>query len=234
MKDLSPVFNALPLHHAGGDTLQTYFIYHKVVEVQDSFEVWKQICKPFTFTDLEMPVILRLSWLQRNNLRVDFTNLSVQWRSDAGNFLTTLLLEENIIEGLARKLRNLRVNYIVQRLQVADSDELKDSVTLIPEAYKSLTEVFSETQAGILPPHCKGDHSIDLLEGTTLPFDSIYNLFMKELAVLQKYLDINLINEFIQPLQSSAGALMLFASKSDEGLQLCVNYYRLNAITQKN
>ena len=115
-----------------------------------------------------------------------------------------------------------------------NSDEQEDSATLIPEAYKSLAEVFSETQAGILPPHCKRDHSIDLLEGTTSPFNSMYNLFMKELAVLQKYLNINLINRFIQPLQSSAGVLVLFTSKSDEGLQLCVNYCRLNAITQKN
>ena len=146
----------------------------------------------------------------------------------------TLLLEENIIEGLMRKLENLRVNYMVQELQVADSDEQEDSATLIPEAYKSLVEVFSETQAGILPSHCKENHSIDLLKGTTLPFDSMYNLSTKELTVLQKYLNINLINEFIQPSQSSAGVLILFTSKSDEGLQLCVNYCRLNAITQKN
>ena len=133
-----------------------------------------------------------------------------------------------------RKLRNLRVNYIVQELQIADSNEQEDSATLIPEAYKSLTEVFSETQVRILPSHCKEDHSIDLLKGTTPPFESMYNLFTKELAVLQEYLNINLINRFIQPLQSSAGVLMLFTSKSDEGLQLCVNYYRLNAIMQKN
>ena len=117
---------------------------------------------------------------------------------------------------------------------MTNSDEQKNSTTLIPEAYKSLTEVFSETQAGILPPHCKGDHSIDLLERTTLPFKSMYNLFTKELTVLQKYLNINLINRFIQPLQSSAGASVLFISKNDEGLQLCVNYCELNAITQKN
>ena len=76
------------------------------------------------------------------------------------------------------------MNYIMQELQVADPDELKDSATLIPEAYKSLTEVFSETQAGILPFHHKEDHSIDLLEGTTLPFNPMYNLFTKKLTVL--------------------------------------------------
>ena len=230
MKDLSPVFNVLLLYYAGGNTLQTYFIYYEVVEVQDLFGVWKQTCKPLPPADLEMPVILELPWLQRNNSRVDFTNLTVQWRSDAGDSLTTLLLEENIIEGLIRKLEDLRVNYIMQGLQVTDSDEQEDSAMLIPEAYKSLVEVFLETQMEILPSHCKEDHSIDLLEGTTLPFKPIYNLFTKELAVLQKYLNINLTNEFIQPLQFSAEASVLFISKGDKGLQLCVNYYRLNAI----
>ena len=172
--------------------------------------------------------------MQRNNLRVDFTNLTVQWRLNAGDSLTTLLLEETTIEGLARKLRDLRVNYMMQELQVVNLDEQKNFTTLISEAYKSLTEVFSETEAGILPPHHKGDHSIDLLEGTTLSFRSMYNLSIKELAVLQEYLNINLTNEFIQPSQFSTGALMLFTSKIDEGLQLCVNYYRLNAIMQKN
>ena len=76
------------------------------------------------------------------------------------------------------------MNYMMQGLQVANSDEQKDSTTLIPEAYKSLTEVFSETQAGILPPHHKGDHLIDLLEGTTSPFRPMYNLFTKKLTVL--------------------------------------------------
>ena len=126
------------------------------------------------------------------------------------------------------------MNYIMQELQVADSDELENSATLIPEAYKSLTEVFSETQIEILPSYYKGDHSINLLEGTTPSFNSMYNLSVKELTVLQEYLNINLINEFIQPLWFSAGASVLFAPKSDEGLQLCVNYYRLNAIMQKN
>ena len=73
---------------------------------------------------------------------------------------------------------------MMQELQITDSDEQKNSATLVSEAYKSLIEVFSETQTGILPSHCKGDHSIDLLEGTTLSFKSMYNLSTKELTVL--------------------------------------------------
>ncbi|SLM36152.1 Ribonuclease H-like domain [Lasallia pustulata] len=222
VEDLSLVFDALPLRHAGGDTLRTYSVYHKVVEVQDSFGVWRQTCKPFTSADLEMPVILGLPWLQRNNPKVDFTNLSVQWRSAEEDFPLTQPPEETTIEGLTRKLEDLRVNYIVQGLQVVDPDDLESSTTLIPEAYQSLAEVFSEAQAETLPPHRERDHSINLLEGTTPPFGPMYNLSAKELAVLREYLDINLANGFIQPLRSSAEAPVLFAPKGDGGLWLCV------------
>ena len=204
------------------------------MEVQDSFGVWRQTCKPFTSADLEMPVILGLPWLRRNNPKVDFTNLLVQWRSAEEDSPLTQPPEETTIEGLARKLEDLRVNYIVQGLQVVDPDDLESSTTLIPEAYQSLAEVFSEAQAETLPPHREGDHSIDLLEGTTPPFGPMYNLSAKELAVLREYLDINLANGFIQPSRSSAGAPVLFAPKGDGGLRLCVDYRGLNAITQKN
>ena len=118
----------------------------------------------------------------------------------------------------------------MQELQVADLNEQENSAMLITEAYKSLTEVFSETQMRILSSYYKEDHSIDLLEGTTSSFKLMYNLSVKKLAVLQKYLNINLINRFIQPSQFSAEVSVLFAPKSDEGLQLYVDYYRLNAI----
>ena len=110
-------------------------------------------------------------------------------------------------------------------------DEQKDSTTLISEAYKSLTEVFSETQIKILPSHYKEDHLIDLLERTTLPFRLMYKLSIKKLTVLQKYLNIKLTNEFIQPLQFFTGVSVLFIFKSDRGLQLYIDYCRLNAIT---
>ena len=83
----------------------------------------------------------------------------IQWRLNAENFLTTLLLEEIIIKDLMRKLRDLKVNYIMQRLQVADLDEQENFTTLISKAYKSLIEVFSETQIKILPSYHKEDYA---------------------------------------------------------------------------
>ena len=73
---------------------------------------------------------------------------------------------------------------MMQRLQMTNLNEQKNFTTLISEAYKSLIEIFLKTQTGILSSHYKGDHLIDLLEGTTLSFRSMYNLSIKKLAVL--------------------------------------------------
>ena len=99
-----------------------------------------------------------------------------------------------------RKLRDLQMNYIVQRLQVIDSEDQKSLSDLILKAYCKLTEIFSEAQTETLSLHCKENYAIKLLKKTTLSFKSMYNLFIKKLKVLQQYLDVNLQNEFIQSL----------------------------------
>ena len=116
---------------------------------------------------------------------------------------------------------------MMQRLQVIDLKDQKSLSALILKVYCKLTKIFSEAQTETLSLHCEEDHAIELLERTTLSFESMYNLSMKELKVLQ---DVNLKNEFIQLSWSSAEASVFFTSKSDRGLQLCVNYQRLNTI----
>ena len=115
-----------------------------------------------------------------------------------------------------------------------DLKDQKSLSALISEVYCKLTEIFSEAQIKTLSLHYKENHAIELLERTTLSFESMYNLFVKELKVLQQYLDVNLKNDFIQPLWSSAEASVLFTLKSDRDLWLCVNYWELNTIIKKN
>ena len=105
---------------------------------------------------------------------------------------------------------------------------------MISEAYLFLAKVFLKTQMKTLSSHYDENHIIKLLKRTTLSFELIYNLSVKELTVLQKYLNTNLKNRFIQSSQSSVKVSVFFALKSDEDLQLCINYQKLNAITQKN
>ena len=62
----------------------------------------------------------------------------------------------------------------------------------------------------------------------------IYLLSSQKLDALWEYLEENLWKGFIWESQSSARYLILFVSKSDGSLRLCVDYWALNNITVKN
>ncbi len=62
----------------------------------------------------------------------------------------------------------------------------------------------------------------------------IYSLLIEKLDALWQYLKKNMQKEFIKELQSSAKYLILFISKLNESLKLCVDYKALNNITIKN
>ena len=233
-ESLISVFKILSLQHTEDQLLQTYSIYHKKMKVKDLFRDWKQTHESFTSANLDMSLILRLLWLWQNNLKVDFINLTVQWRTVTEDSQLSSFSENNLWDSLMRKLKDLQMNYIMQRLQVIDLKDQKSLSALISEVYCKLTEIFSKAQTETLSLYCEENHAIELLKRTTLSFESMYNLSVKELKVLQQYLNVNLKNEFIQPSQSSAEASVLFTLKSDRGLWLCINYQRLNTIIKKN
>ena len=91
-----------------------------------------------------------------------------------------------------------------------------------------------ETSEKALSAHQSWDHKILIVEDKISEKTSIYSLSLEKLETLQVYLDENLKKRFIWESQSLAGYLILFVSKKDRILQLCINYQRLNNITVKN
>ena len=55
-----------------------------------------------------------------------------------------------------------------------------------------------------------------------------------KLVVLKEYINKNLRRGFIKESTLRARALVLFVFKKDKGLQLVINYYKLNNITIKD
>jgi transposase InsO family protein len=102
----------------------------------------------------------------------------------------------------------------------------------LPAELSDCLDVFSEEDAGALPPRKVGDHAIELTGDP--PYGPIYNLSAKELAVLRTYIDEALKQGVIRPSTSPAGAPILFVPKKDGGLRLCVDYRGLNKVTIKN
>jgi len=75
-----------------------------------------------------------------------------------------------------------------------------------------------------LIPYRNIDLAIDLQLGKEPPYGPIYPLSQTELAALCDFLEENLAKGFIRESKSLARAPILFISKKDGGLRLCVNY----------
>jgi hypothetical protein len=94
--------------------------------------------------------------------------------------------------------------------------------------------MFEKKNVDTLPKHRPYDCTIDLVEGTQLPFRPIYNLSQDELTVLREYINENFKKRFIRHSKSPTGALILFFKRMDGSLQMCVDYCGLNQFSIKN
>ncbi len=107
------------------------------------------------------------------------------------------------------------------------------TVSSIPQTYADYADVFSKSEAECLSAHKKHNYVIDNNEKNS-SHSPLYNLSDKELQVLQSYLNDALVKSWIQHFVSLTGVSVLFTSKKDSSLWLCVNYHELNNITVKN
>ena len=78
------------------------------------------------------------------------------------------------------------------------------------------------------------DYKIDIIFEKKLGFDFIYEMSQNEFKVFKKYLNNNLIKEFIYSNHSFVASFVFFIRKLNEDLYFYVNYRTLNAIIIKN
>jgi hypothetical protein len=77
------------------------------------------------------------------------------------------------------------------------------------------------------------DYQIRIEEGKEVPFGPIYYLSEKEFSALREYLDRMLAEGKIAKSDANMGACIIFLSKPNLKLRLCVDYRQLNAVTIK-
>jgi len=85
-----------------------------------------------------------------------------------------------------------------------------------------------------LPPERNTAHTIPLEPGHKPPFRPIYRLSPVELAEVENQVTELLKNGLIEPSSSPYGAPVLFVTKKDGSLRMCIDYRALNKITVKN
>ena len=132
----------------------------------------------------------------------------------------------DIFDASARK------HHLDEVLTNTSQSQAADATPKLPEELREYEDVFSTEEVDRLPSHEERDYAI---ETTAKPsFDSLYNLSNIELATLRTYLDDALAKGWIQHSTSSAGSPILFVSKKNNDLRLCVDYRELNKVTIKN
>lgn len=72
--------------------------------------------------------------------------------------------------------------------------------------------------------HNFDNHAIKILSRKSFSMKLIYNLSIVELKILRKYINKNLIKNYIEFFKFSTQFFILFFQKSNNNLRFCVNY----------
>ena len=147
------------------------------------------------------------------------------------DFVSANAITKNHDQGyplFAVMLRKPHVEDITQ--SGTDSSKNKDVRKLLEE----FEDVFPDKLPNGLPPTRAQDFHIDLKEGSTPQKKGLYRMSPAELSELKTQLTELIDQGFIRPSSSPWGAPVLFVTKKDGAMRLCVDYRALNRLTVKN
>ena len=166
------------------------------------------------------------------------------WRFDVDAHAYEILSSQDFVNALKEEKlmyalvitgifgASARKHHLGEALADTSQSQAADAAPKLPEELREYEDVFLIEEADRLPSHEGRDYAIETIAEPS--FGSLYNLSNTELATLRTYLDDALAKGWIQYSTSSAGSLILFVSKKNNDLRLCVDYRGLNKVTIKN
>jgi hypothetical protein len=157
----------------------------------------------------EIEVILGMDWLTRHNGIIDCAD-------------KTILLTDH--QG---RLVSCKAQPPTQDPMVFSLEE--EGISVVEE----FMDVFLEELLG-MPPEREVELCIDLLPGTTPIAKRLCRIAPTELAELKLQITEPQKIGFIRPNSSPWGALVLFVTKKDGSMRMCIDYRSLNEVTIKN
>ena len=193
-------------------------------------------------------IILGKGWMERHDVSIRPAKGQVCIQKPFKIIVKSRAITLESIEEIRTKtIQALQTsNEVVQIFSVSLADiqkaltrkECRDPAQYPPDWLMPVINAFNRQDAKTLPPHKKGiDHEINFVEGKTnddvlaMP---LYQMSKDQLFVLRKTLNELLDNGFIRVSNSPAVAPVIFVKKLGRGLQFCIDYCRLNEISQKD
>ncbi len=183
-------------------------------------------------------IVLNISWLRMINSMIDWVNETITFLHTETTRLHLILKSSKNVKIFAMTANNMRSELKNSSdAQMLWSKEIKSNFTIIKisKEYQKYKILFKkESDQEILLKHQSWNHEIKLINDKKLMKQFIYSLLTEKFNALWQYLKENMWKKFIKELQSSAEYLILFISKLNESLKLCVDYKALNNIMIKN
>ena len=217
-------------------------------QIEDKLERPRFFQESFLLTNLNVELVLKMSFLTLSNANIQFAQkkLTLRFWTIAKALPTIkqvkIIDKKEFAKAELDKHVEIFVMHVIFLLTMAIYLARKAQIALliakkgkIATKYSDFSDIFLEKKALILPEATKlNQHAIKLQEDQQPPYEPIYSLGLVDLETLKTYIKINLANDFIRPSKSPAGVSILFVGKPDGSLRLCVDYQGLNNLTIKN
>jgi hypothetical protein len=158
---------------------------------------------------LEIDVILGMDWLTRHNGVISCAD-------------KTILLSDRHGKSASCKAQPPAQDPMVFSIAA-------ESISVVEE----FMDVFPEELPG-MPPEREVEFYIDLIPGTTPIAKGPYRMAPTELAELKLQITELQQKRYIHPSSSPSGAPVLFVTKKDGSMRMCIDYRSLNEVTIKN
>ena len=217
-----------------GTTLVTYIIVVAVFLVKDKANQVRFFKETFLVANISPEVVFVMLFPSLNSADIDFLGQELRWKTYTTK--KTLLTPRRVKlvgkKDFAAAVLDPEHEIYVVYVGSVSSDALPNSFPLnvhpfwksqtsgliaeeaptkILAKYLDFTDVFSSDLASKLSKHTEINiHAIELVGCQLLPYGSIYSLRLVELKTLKAYIETNLVNGFIRPSKSPAGAPILF------------------------
>ena len=174
----------------------------------------------FDVIKTQRDIYLNILWLTKWNFKIEWTSMRVEIESHLLSIFKRLIEMKKNLNFLIRKWR------IKKELIVTNE---------VLQLLKKFQEVLKKSKEELfLSTHTQEDHEIILTNSEKLKVESIYELNDEESIELKKYIDHNLIKEYIRHFKFRTEQPILFTLKKSKELRLCVDFRKINALTQKD
>ncbi len=115
---LRPLFPARPATQTGGIPQKTYWVFHEMLQITDSFGAHLDARDPLTSANIEILLMLGRPCLQHHNLILNFDPMTIQWRDSSST--VTDSMEEPLDLG---SLTQIPAHFQVMQVQLETLDK---------------------------------------------------------------------------------------------------------------